>query len=277
MNYRKDFFRKPAYLTVSGQINVETYACGMGDVYTFGPTFRAEHSDTARHLAEFWMIEPELAFSELPDVMDCAEDYVKYCLRYVMENNADDIDFFNQWVDKTLKERLQNLIDTPFTRITYTEAIETLKQHLREKKVKKFKEKPEWGIDMGSEHERYLAEKVFQGPVTVYNYPKSFKAFYMRANDDGKTVQAFDMLVPGIGELIGGSAREERLDKLDEMIQEKGLEKEAYWWYRELRMYGTQPHGGFGLGFERLVMMATGMENIRDTIPFPREWKKAEF
>jgi len=180
-------------------------------------------------------------------------------------------------VDKTLKERIQNLIDTPFTRITYTEAIDTLKQHLREKKVKKFKEKPEWGIDMGSEHERYLAEKVYQGPVTVYNYPKSFKAFYMRANEDGQTVQAFDMLVPGIGELIGGSAREERLDKLDEMIQEKGLDKEAYWWYRELRMYGTQPHGGFGLGFERLVMMATGVENIRDVIPFPREWKKAEF
>lgn len=264
-------------MTVSGQINVETYCCGMGDVYTFGPTFRAEKSDTSRHLAEFWMIEPELAFAELPDVMDCAEDYVKYCLRYVMENNKDDIDFFNEWTDKTLKARLQAFIDTPFVRISYTEAIETLEQHLREKKVKKFNEKPYWGIDMGSEHERYLAEKVFQGPICVYDFPKSFKAFYMRGNEDGKTVQAFDMLVPGIGELIGGSAREERLDKLDAMIAEKNLEIDAYWWYRELRMYGTQPHGGFGLGFERLVMMATGVENIRDSIPFPREWNKAEF
>ena len=249
----------------------------MGDVYTFGPTFRAEKSDTSRHLAEFWMIEPELAFAELPDVMDCAEDYVKYCLRYIMDNNADDMEFFNQFVDTGLKEKMQKLIDTPFVRLSYTEAIEILEEHLRTKKVKKFNEKPYWGIDMGSEHERYLAEKVFQGPICVYDFPKSFKSFYMRANDDGKTVQAFDMLVPGVGELIGGSAREERLDKLDEMIAEKGLVKEDYWWYRELRMYGTQPHGGFGLGFERLVMMATGIENIRDVIPFPREWNKAEF
>jgi len=188
VDYRSDFFRKPSFLTVSGQINVETYACGMGDVYTFGPTFRAEKSDTSRHLAEFWMIEPELCFAEVGDVMDCAEDYVKYCLRYIMENNADDVEFFNQWVDKGLKARLENVINTPFVRISYTEAIETLETHLREKKVKKFNEKPYWGIDMGSEHERYLAEKVYNGPICVYNFPKSFKAFYMRANDDGKTV-----------------------------------------------------------------------------------------
>jgi len=256
---------------------VETYACGMGDVYTFGPTFRAEKSDTSRHLAEFWMIEPELCFAELPDVMDCAEDYVKYCLRYIMENNADDVEFFNQWVDKGLKDRLNNVISKEFTRLSYTEAIAILEDHLKTKKVKKFNEKPYWGIDMGSEHERYLAEKVFNGPISVYDFPKDFKSFYMRANEDGKTVQAFDMLVPGIGELIGGSAREERLDKLDEMIAQKGLNIADYWWYRELRMYGTQPHGGFGLGFERLVMMATGVENIRDVIPFPREWNKAEF
>jgi len=262
---------------VSGQINVETYACGMGDVYTFGPTFRAEKSDTSRHLAEFWMIEPELCFAELPDVMDCAEDYVKYCLRYIMENNADDVEFLNSWVDKGLKDRLNNVISKDFVRISYTEAIAVLEDHLKTKKVKKFNEKPYWGIDMGSEHERYLAEKVYNGPISVYDFPKDFKSFYMRGNEDGKTVQAFDMLVPGIGELIGGSAREERLDKLDAMIESKGLVKEDYWWYRELRMYGTQPHGGFGLGFERLVMMATGVENIRDVIPFPREWNKAEF
>lgn len=276
VNYKKDFFHKPAFLTVSGQINVETYACGVGDVYTFGPTFRAEKSDTSRHLAEFWMIEPEMAFCELTDVMDCAEDYMKYCLRYVMANNADDMDFFNQWVDKGLKARLQNVIDTPTTRLTYTAAVELLLAHVQEKKVK-FKELPYWGIDLGSEHERYLAEKVYGGPVIVYDYPKSFKAFYMKQNDDGKTVQAMDMLVPGIGELIGGSAREEDLDKLDAMLAEKGLNPEDYWWYRDLRKYGTQPHGGFGLGFERLVMMATGVENIRDVIPFPREYTKAEF
>ena len=277
VDYRSDFFKKPAYLSVSGQVHVETYCCGMGDVYTFGPTFRAEKSDTSRHLAEFWMIEPELAFAELFDVMDCAEDYVKYCLRYVMENNGDDIEYFNTMVDTGLKERLLNVTDKEFTRITYTDAIALLEQHLKEKKVKKFNEKPYWGIDMGSEHERYLAEKVFMGPVSVYDYPKDFKSFYMRQNDDGKTVQAFDMLVPGIGELIGGSAREERLDKLDELMVAKGLVLEDYWWYRDLRTYGTQPHGGFGLGFERLVMMATGIENIRDVIPFPRWWNKADF
>jgi asparaginyl-tRNA synthetase len=222
------------------------------------------------------MIEPEIVFAELSDVMDVAEDYTKYCIRYILENNADDIDFFNQWVDKGLLARLKNIADEPFERITYTDACELLCTHLAEKKVK-FEKKPVWGTDLGSEHERYLAEKVFKKPVICYNYPKAFKAFYMKANPDGKTVQAMDMLVPGIGELIGGSAREENLEKLDLAIKEKGLELDPYWWYRELRKYGTQPHGGFGLGFERLVMMCTGVENIRDVIPFPRYPKHAEF
>lgn len=276
INYKKDFFGKPAMLTVSGQLSVETFACAVGDVYTFGPTFRAEDSHTSRHLAEFWMIEPEIAFAELTDVMDCAEDYTKYCVRYILENNADDIDFFNTWQDKELKDRLNNIVAAPFARVTYTEAIEILETHLKEKKTK-FLVKPFWGMDMGSEHERYLAEKVFMKPTICYNYPKTFKAFYMKANPDGKTVQSMDMLVPGIGELIGGSAREENLEKLDAAIKEKGLELEPYWWYRELRQYGTNPHGGFGLGFERLVMMCSGIENIRDVIPFPRYPKKAEF
>jgi len=222
------------------------------------------------------MIEPELAFATLEDDMDCGEDYIKYCLRYVMENNADDIDFFNQWVDKGLKERLTQVVSNEFKRITYTECLEILDQHMREKKIK-FKVKVTWGMDMNSEHERYLCERVFKMPIIVYDYPKSFKAFYMRQNDDGKTVQAMDILVPGIGELIGGSAREERLDRLDAAIKEKGLELDPYWWYRELRKYGTMPHAGFGLGFERLVMMATGVENIRDVIPFPRVPGRAEF
>jgi len=222
------------------------------------------------------MIEPEIVFAELSDVMDCAEDYTKFCVKYILENNMDDVDFFNQWVDKTLKERLVKLAEVPFARITYTDAIELLIQHLAEKKVK-FLVKPVWGMDMGSEHERYLAEKVYEQPVIVYNYPKEFKSFYMKMNDDGKTMQAMDMLVPGIGELIGGSAREENLEKLDLMIKEKNLKVEDYWWYRELRKFGTNPHGGFGLGFERLVMMCTGVENIRDVIPFPRHPRRADF
>lgn len=276
VNYKKDFFGKPAMLTVSGQLSVENYCCSVGDVYTFGPTFRAENSNTSRHLAEFWMIEPELAFAELTDVMDCAEDYTKYCVRYILENNKDDVAFFNQWVDKELAARMANIAEEPFKRISYTEAVELLAEHLKEKKVK-FQVKPVWGLDLGSEHERYLAEKVFQRPTIVYNYPKDFKAFYMKQNQDGKTVQAMDMLVPGIGELIGGSAREESLEKLDAMIKEKGLELEPYWWYRDLRKFGTQPHGGFGLGFERLVMLCTGVENIRDVIPFPRYPRHADF
>lgn len=234
VNYKKDFFERPAFLTVSGQLSVENYACAVGDCYTFGPTFRAEQSHTTRHLAEFWMIEPEIVFADLDDLMDLTEDYVKYCLRYVMENSADDIEFFNQQVDTGLKDRLLNVIEKPVTRITYTEAVAVLADHVKQKKIK-FKEQPVWGIDLGSEHERYLAEKVYEGPTIVYNYPKSFKAFYMRQNDDGKTVQAMDMLVPGIGELVGGSTREERLDKLDALIVEKGLQPESYWWYRQLR------------------------------------------
>jgi asparaginyl-tRNA synthetase len=257
-------------------LSVENFCQAVGDVYTFGPTFRAENSNTTRHLAEFWMIEPEIAFADLDDVMDLAEDYVKYCIRYVCKNNADDIDFFNQWVDKNLKARLENVTSNQFKRLSYTDAIELLTQHVKDKKVK-FDTPVSWGMDMGSEHERYLAEKVFQMPVCVFNYPKTFKAFYMRQNEDGKTVRAMDMLVPGIGELIGGSQREERLERLDAAIKEKGLEIEPYWWYREQRMYGTQPHAGFGLGFERLVMMCTGVENIRDVIPFPRYPGNAEF
>jgi len=276
INYKEDFFGRPAYLTCSGQLNVETYACGMGDVYTFGPTFRAENSNTSRHLAEFWMIEPELVFADLSDLMDCAEDYTKYCVRYILENNKDDVAFFNKEVDKALLERLEQLDAVAFKRLSYTEGIDILLEDLAAKKVK-FEKKPVWGTDLGSEHERYLAEKVFKQPVIVYNYPKEFKAFYMKQNDDGKTVQAMDMLVPGIGELIGGSAREENLEKLDKMIEEKGLNKDDYWWYRETRKFGTQPHAGFGLGFERLVMLCTGIENIRDTIPFPRTPKKADF
>ena len=264
----------------------------MGDVYTFGPTFRAENSNTSRHLAEFWMIEPEIAFADLDDNMDLAEDYLKYCLKYVLLNNADDIAYFageeKRKNDKTKKakkkvemeelldERLQLVANTPFKRISYTECIEILEQHMKEKKVK-FENKPTWGIDMGSEHERYLAEKVYKQPIIVYNYPMAFKSFYMKRNEDGKTCQAMDVLVPYIGELMGGSVREENLEKLDETMREKGLAKEPYWWYRELRMYGTQPHAGFGLGFERLVMMCTGVSNIRDTIPFPRWPGNADF
>ena len=280
MNYRNDFFSKPAFLTVSGQLSVENYCCAMGDVYTFGPTFRAENSHTARHLAEFWMIEPEIAFATLSDDIDLAEDYLKYCLKYVLKNNADDIAYFNKETDKGLVERLEMVANAKFERVSYTECIEILQDHLK-KKLIKFKEMPSWGFDMGSEHERYLTEKVYKCPIVVYNYPKSFKAFYMKQNEGEEpgreTVQAMDMLVPEIGELMGGSVREENLEKLDRAIKEKGLELDPYWWYRQLRMYGTQPHAGFGLGFERLVMMCTGVHNIRDVIPFPRYPKNAEF
>jgi asparaginyl-tRNA synthetase len=272
---------------------VENYACALGNVYTFGPTFRAENSHTTRHLAEFWMIEPEIAFADLDDNMNLAEDYLKYCLKYVLLNNKDDIDYFVSEekranaaaikaktkgfeVKENLEERLLAVANTPFKRITYTECIDLLMEHCKAKKVK-FAAKPTWGIDMNSEHERYLAEKVFKQPIIVYNYPLSFKSFYMKRNEDGKTCQAMDVLVPYIGEMIGGSVREENLEKLDQTMKEKGLSPEPYWWYRELRMYGTVPHAGFGLGFERLVMMCTGVENIRDVIPFPRYPGKAEF
>ena len=280
INYRDDFFSKPSYLTVSGQLSVENYCCAVGDVYTFGPTFRAENSHTARHLAEFWMIEPEIAFATLEDDIDLAEDYLKYCLRYVLKNNADDLAYFNKETDKGLVERLEMVASAKFIRVSYTECIEILTDHMK-KKLIKFKEKVEWGSDMNSEHERYLTEKVYKSPIVVYNYPKAFKAFYMKQNDGEEpgreTVQAMDMLVPEIGELMGGSVREENLEKLDRAIKEKGLELDPYWWYRQLRMYGTQPHAGFGLGFERLVMMCTGVHNIRDVIPFPRYPKNAEF
>ena len=286
INYKEDFFGKPAFLTVSGQLGAENYACAMGDVYTFGPTFRAELSHTSRHLAEFWMIEPELAFITYDDLKDCAEDYLKFCLKFALENNYADIEKMEQWEQEQSRKskqgkkemdliaRLKQVVETPFKRLSYTEAIEILQA---EGKKAKFKVKVEWGIDLGSEHERYLVEKIFKGPVILTDYPADIKAFYMRQNDDGKTVQALDVLAPEIGEIIGGSMREERLEKLDDMIVKKGLNKDQYDWYRELRQYGTVPHGGFGLGFERLVMMATGIENIRDVIPFPRTPGQAEF
>lgn len=274
VDYSQDFFGKPAFLTVSGQLSVENYCCALSNVYTFGPTFRAENSNTSRHLAEFWMIEPELAFANIYDDMNCAEDYLKYCVRYAMKHNRDDLEFFQEQEEKGLIARLENLLAEPFARVTYTEAIEIL---IKESSKVQFNEKVEWGIDLGSEHERHLAEKVFKKPTILYNYPKDIKAFYMRLNDDEKTVAAMDVLVPGIGEVIGGSQREERLDVLDRRLVEMELDPKDYWWYRDLRRYGTVPHAGFGLGFERLIMLTTGLENIRDTIPFPRYPGHAEF
>jgi len=274
IDYSKDFFGKPAYMTVSGQLSVENYCCALSNVYTFGPTFRAENSNTSRHLAEFWMIEPELAFADIFDDMACAEDYLKYCVRYAIEHNKDDLDFFEENEEKGLMQRLNNLLAEPFGRLTYTEAIDIL---IKESPKAKFNEPVEWGMDLGSEHERYLAEKVFKKPIILYNYPKDIKAFYMRLNDDEKTVAAMDVLVPGIGEVIGGSQREERLSVLDRRLSEMSLDPKDYWWYRDLRKFGSVPHSGFGLGFERLLMLVTGLENIRDTIPFPRYPGHAEF
>lgn len=268
----EDFFGKETNLTVSGQLNVETFALAFRNVYTFGPTFRAENSNTARHAAEFWMIEPEMAFADLIDDMDVAEDMVKYIINYVMENAPEEMEFFNRFIDSTLFDRLSNVIGSEFGRVTYTEAIEIL-EHCGEK----FEYPVKWGIDLQTEHERYLAEKHFKRPVFVSNYPKEIKAFYMRLNDDGKTVAAADLLVPGVGEIIGGSQREERLDVLEERIREFGLNQEDYWWYLELRKYGGTVHSGFGLGFERILMYLTGMSNIRDVIPFPRTTGTAEF
>lgn len=276
VNYKKDLFGKPSFLTVSGQLNVENYACAVGDVYTFGPTFRAENSHTSRHLSEFWMIEPELAFATLEDNMATAEDYLKFCLNYVLTNNLEELQFFDQFVEKGLIERLRKVHETPFKRVAYTEGIEILERDIKDKKVK-FDNKVFWGVDLASEHEKYLTDKIFEGPIILYNYPKDIKAFYMKMNEDGKTVQAMDVLVPRIGELIGGSAREDNLELLDKRIEDCKLEKESYWWYRQLREYGSIPHAGFGLGFERLVMMSTGVENIRDVIPFPRAPGAAEF
>ncbi|WP_226661274.1 asparagine--tRNA ligase [Microbulbifer aggregans] len=272
VDYSKDFFGEETFLTVSGQLNVESYCLALSKVYTFGPTFRAENSNTTRHLAEFWMVEPEIAFADLADCANLAEEMLKYVFRAVLEERQDDMAFFAQRIDKDAISRLENIIDNDFARINYCEAIEIL-----EKCNEKFEFPVTWGIDLASEHERYLAEKHFKKPVIVLNYPKDIKAFYMRMNDDGKTVAAMDVLAPGIGEIIGGAQREERLDKLDARMDEMDVPKEHLDWYRDLRRYGTVPHAGFGLGFDRIVSYVTGMGNIRDVIPFPRTPRNAKF
>ncbi|MFV0520588.1 MAG: asparagine--tRNA ligase [Lachnospirales bacterium] len=272
VDFKEDFFGKMAMLTVSGQLNAETFAMAFRDVYTFGPTFRAENSFTTRHAAEFWMIEPEIAFAELKDVMDLAERMVKAMVKHLLEKCPEEMKFFNEFVDKTLLERLNNLISSDFGVVTYTEAIKLL-----EESKKDFQYPVSWGIDIQTEHERYLAEEVFKRPVFVTDYPKDIKAFYMRNNEDGKTVAATDLLVPGVGELIGGSQREERYDELLKKINENGLNIEHYDWYMDLRKYGTVKHGGFGLGFERFLMYVTGVSNIRDVIPYSRTAKNLEF
>jgi asparaginyl-tRNA synthetase len=272
VDFSQDFFGREAHLTVSGQLNVEAYCLALSRVYTFGPTFRAENSNTRRHLAEFWMIEPEIAFASLEDDVALAERFLKSIFGAVLKERADDMAFFDKWVDKGCIERLEKMIASKFTRMEYTDAIAEL-----ERSKKSFEFPVKWGVDLQSEHERYLTEEVVRGPVAVVNYPKDIKAFYMRLNDDDKTVAAMDVLAPGIGEIIGGSQREERLDVLDRRIEQMGLNKQDYWWYRDLRRYGTVPHAGFGLGFERAIQYATGVENIRDVIPFPRAPRQADF
>lgn len=272
IDYSQDFFGKPAYLTVSGQLQVEAMAMAFQNVYTFGPTFRAENSNTSRHLAEFWMVEPEMAFCDLEGDQNLAEEFLKYIFQYVLDHCPEDMEFFNKWIDKSLLATADNIINNEFARITYTEAVALL-----EKAKKKFEFSVEWGIDLQSEHERYLAEDLFKKPVIVTNYPKEIKAFYMRLDDGEKTVAAMDVLAPGIGEIIGGSQREERLDVLQKRMQESEVETDSLGWYLDLRRYGTVPHAGFGLGFERLVQFMTGMGNIRDVIPFPRTPLNAEF
>jgi len=265
VDYKEDFFGKETFLTVSGQLNVETYCTAMSKVYTFGPTFRAENSNTSRHLAEFWMIEPELAFADLSSVAQLAEDLLKYVFKAVLEERPDDLAFFQQRVNKNVITRLEQVVNSEFVRMDYTDAIEILQNS-----GKTFEFPVEWGVDLSSEHERYIAEEHVGAPVIMQNYPKDIKAFYMRINDDGKTVAAMDVLAPGIGEIIGGSQREERLDVFDSRLKEMNLDPEDYSWYRDLRRYGTVPHSGFGLGFERLVAYVTGVQNVRDVIPFPR-------
>ncbi|MFO3666418.1 MULTISPECIES: asparagine--tRNA ligase [Anaerococcus] len=265
VDYNKDFFSKKSYMTVSGQLEAEDYALAFGNVYTFGPTFRAEVSNTPRHAAEFWMLEPEMAFADYNVCMDTAEDMIKYAIDYLLENAKDEMEFFNKWIDKGLIERLEKLRNSEFARITYTKAIELLKES-----GEKFEFPVEWGMDLQTEHERYLSEKIVNGPVFVTDYPKDIKAFYMKRNDDGKTVAAFDMLVPGVGELIGGSQREERYDELVKSMEDNGLNPEEYQNYLDLRRFGTVVHSGFGLGFERAMMYVTGMKNIRDVIAYPR-------
>ena len=271
INYAEDFFGKAANLTVSGQLNVETYAFAFKNVYTFGPTFRAENSNTTRHAAEFWMIEPEIAFADLKDDMVLAESMIKYVIRYVLEHAPEEMNFFNSFVDKGLIERLEHVMNSDFAHVTYTEAIEILEKHNDE-----FDYKVSWGCDLQTEHERYLTEKEFKRPVFVTDYPKEIKAFYMKLNEDGKTVAAMDCLVPGIGEIIGGSQREDDLETLERRMEEMGLQKEDYDFYLDLRRYGSVRHAGFGLGFERCVMYLTGMSNIRDVLPFPRTVKNCE-
>ena len=272
VDFSKDFFGKETNLTVSGQLSAETFAMAFRNVYTFGPTFRAENSNTARHAAEFWMIEPEMAFADLEDNMEIAEEMLKYIIQYVLDEAPEEMEFFNSFVDKGLLDRLHHILDSDFGRVTYTEAV-----HLLLESGKEFEYPVSWGIDLQTEHERYLTEEIFKKPVFVTDYPKDIKAFYMRMNDDNKTVAAMDLLVPGIGEIIGGSQREERLELLEKRMDELGLAKEDYWWYLDLRKYGGTRHAGFGLGFERAVMYLTGMGNIRDVLPYPRTVKNAEF
>ena len=272
VDFSKDFFGKETNLTVSGQLSAETFAMAFRNVYTFGPTFRAENSNTARHAAEFWMIEPEMAFADLEDNMEVAEEMLKYIIQYVLDNAPEEMEFFNSFVDKGLLDRLHNILNNDFGRVTYTEAVDLLI-----KSGKKFEYPVEWGIDLQTEHERYLTEEIFKKPVFVTDYPKDIKAFYMRMNDDNKTVAAMDLLVPGVGEIIDGSQREERLELLEKRMDELGLKKEDYWWYLDLRKYGGTRHSGYGLGFERAVMYLTGMSNIRDVLPYPRTVKNAEF
>lgn len=272
VDFSKDFFGKACNLTVSGQLEGEIFAMAFRDIYTFGPTFRAENSNTARHASEFWMIEPEIAFADLEDDMNLAEDMVKYIISYVLEKAPEEMNFFNSFVDKGLLERLNHVVNSDFERVTYTKAVEILHGC-----GEKFQYPVEWGIDLQTEHERYLTEKVFKKPIFVTDYPKDIKAFYMRLNDDGKTVAACDMLVPGVGEIVGGSQREERIDVLRSRMAELDLNEEDYWWYMELRKYGGVQHAGYGLGFERIIMYITGMSNIRDVLPFPRTPKTAEF
>jgi asparaginyl-tRNA synthetase len=272
VNFGEDFFGSRAGLTVSGQLNGEAMAMAFNKIYTFGPTFRAENSNTTRHASEFWMVEPEIAFSGLKEDMALAEDMLKYLITYVLRELPEEMDFFNKFIDTTLLERLNNIVNSDFGKITYTEAVDILKES-----GKKFDYPVEWGIDLQTEHERYLTDEVFKKPVFVTNYPKAIKAFYMKEDDDGKTVAAMDLLAPGIGEIIGGSQREDNLFKLEKRMEEVGLKKEDYWWYLDLRKYGGTPHAGFGLGFERAIMYLSGMLNIRDVIPFPRTPKNAKF
>lgn len=272
VDYLKDFFGKETFLTVSGQLNGETYACALTKIYTFGPTFRAEHSNTTRHLAEFWMIEPEMAFCDINENMDIAEEFLKYLFNYVLTNCKEDLEFFNERIDSNVISNLEDIVNKNFEHITYTEAIKILKESKKD-----FEYRVEWGVNLQAEHERFLTEIVFKKPIIVTDYPKEIKAFYMKLNDDNKTVRAMDVLVPKLGEIIGGSEREDNYERLLKRIRELGLKEENYWWYLELRKFGTVPHSGFGLGFERLIQYISGMQNIRDVIPFPRTYKSISF